>query len=58
MSIQSTRYILRQEAENLLYEKRSNLSEIPSMSDLAIENELDETYFNYIIIGDRERKIW
>jgi len=57
MSIQSTRYILRQEAENLLYEKRSNLSEIPSMSDLAIENELDETYFNYIIIGDRERKI-
>ena len=50
MSIQSTIFITRENAESQLREKRAREVDISKLSDNEIENELEEKFYNYLIV--------
>lgn len=51
MSVQSTRFITREDAEELVKERRARKLDVSQLTDEEIEEELDETFYNYIITG-------
>lgn len=52
MGIQSTRFITRADAEALLRDRRAREASIERLTDEEIEDELDETFYNYTIVEE------
>jgi hypothetical protein len=55
MGVQSTKFLTRDEAEELVRERRARILDISQLTDEELEDELDETFYNYIITGKEQK---